>query len=71
MSCPRCTLGDHSTKRRADGVKHKATMPTPSTEILAGWILDGDCEATDGCSVEPDGRCEHGHSSWLLALRMI
>jgi hypothetical protein len=23
-------------------------------------------EATDGCYVEPDGVCEHGHPSWLL-----
>jgi len=26
----------------------------------------GHCEATDGCMVESDGTCEHGHPSWLL-----
>jgi hypothetical protein len=32
---------------------------------------DGGCEATDGCFVEPDGTCEHGQPSWLLALGLI
>lgn len=28
-------------------------------------------QATDGCQVEPDGYCEHGHVSWLLYLGLI
>jgi hypothetical protein len=44
---------------------------TPTEEELADWIMDGECEALDGCIVEPDGRCEHGHPSWLLFLGMI
>ncbi len=32
---------------------------------------DGGCEATDGCVVEPDGTCEQGQPSWLLALGLI
>ena len=26
---------------------------------------------TDGCRVEPDGICPHGHKSWLLELGYI
>lgn len=31
----------------------------------------GGCEATDGCWVEPDGVCEHGHPSWLVWLELL
>jgi hypothetical protein len=43
----------------------------PSVRQLKEWLADGGCEATDGCWVEPDGRCEHGKPSWLLALGLI
>jgi len=45
--------------------------PEPSIDQLMEWQEDGFCEATDGCIVEPDGVCEHGHPSWLLRLLMI
>lgn len=50
--------------------------PTPTTdepdlETIEDWMFDGDCEATDGCVVEPDGKCPHGHPSWLRYLGMI
>ena len=44
------------------------TSDEPDVEDLEYWISDGVCEATDGCSVEPDGICAHGHVSWLLYL---
>ncbi len=44
----------------------KPTESAPDTETLAGWITDDVCEATDGCSVEPDGFCPHGYPSWLV-----
>jgi hypothetical protein len=45
---------------------------TPSLEELQRQVEeDGGCEATDGCFVEPDGTCEHGQPSWLLALGLI
>jgi hypothetical protein len=31
----------------------------------------GYAEATNGCIVEPDGRCEHGCLSWLIVLGLI
>ena len=51
--------------------KRRRRNPTPSIEDLIRWEASGGCEATDGCWVEPDGRCEHGKPSWLLALGMI
>jgi hypothetical protein len=47
------------------------TDPEPVLEVLEGWVYDSVCEATDGCTVEPDGECEHGHVSWLVYLKLI
>jgi hypothetical protein len=47
------------------------TTPEPDEDQLAEWVYDSVCEATDGCTVEPDGTCEHGHPSWLLRLGLI
>jgi hypothetical protein len=43
----------------------------PSYEELKAFCLDSIVDATDGCRVEPDGVCEHGHPSWLLYLNLI
>lgn len=56
---------------RAKGEKHIATTPVPDIGQLECWTFDGVAEATDGCRVETDGHCEHGHKSWLLQLGMI
>lgn len=53
------------------GFKHTPTEPMPSTQQIEAWILDSVCDATDGCQVEPDGRCPHGHESWLLELGLV
>lgn len=34
-------------------------------------LYDGVVEAADGCTVEPDGVCPHGHESPLLVLGLI
>jgi hypothetical protein len=47
------------------------TEDEPDTETLEYWIYDGVAEATDGCPIEPDGVCPHGHPSWLIVLGMI
>ena len=49
----------------------KPTEEAPDVELLEEWMMDGGCEATDGCWVEVDGVCEHGHPSWLLYLGMV
>lgn len=61
---------DWLTKEKG-GVKHTPTTPKPSIGQLERWSFDGVAEATDGCQVEPDGRCPHGHSSWLLVVGVI
>lgn len=43
----------------------------PDLDDLEYWIYDGVAEATDGCTVEPNGKCPHGHESWLIILGMI
>jgi len=50
----------------------KPSVPQPYVELIQSWISDdGGCEATDGCWVEPDGICPHGHPSWALYLGYI
>jgi len=44
-------------------------MPTMKT--LEKYSMDGIAKATDGCKVEPDGECIHGHKSWLLVIGVI
>ena len=43
----------------------------PTDEVMVEWILDGVAQATDGCTVEPDGECPHGCPSWLVMLGYI
>lgn len=44
----------------------------PDIETVMAWIDDdGGCEATDGCWVEPDGRCPHGKPSWAIWLGLV
>ena len=43
----------------------------PTVGTMQRWMDDGIAEATDGCTVEPDGVCPHGCKSWLLVLGLI
>jgi hypothetical protein len=47
------------------------TVEQPDWETLEEWLFDSICEATDGCIVEHDGVCPHGHPSWILVLGLI
>lgn len=42
-------------------------------EVCREAIFDGTCPAVcdEGCEVEPDGECEHGAESLLLAIGLI
>lgn len=52
-------------------VDDEAVQP-PSVDDLWDWVDEyGKCTSTDGCWVEADGVCEHGHKSWLLELGLI
>ena len=56
---------------RLRGEKHVATGKRPSLRTMNKWVSDGVAKASDGCRVEPDGHCDHGHASWLLVLGLI
>lgn len=45
----------------------------PTAGQLEDAMFDGTCEAAceHQCVVEPDGYCEHGRPSWLLAYGLI
>jgi hypothetical protein len=60
------TLEQYQTKH-PDAIK----VCKPSLATLERWNSDCGCKALDGCWVEPDGTCEHGFDSWLLALGYI
>jgi len=70
---------DQAVARQTRKGLHTATnqWPEPETEVprmetMYNWLfVDGDCEATDGCIVEPDGHCPHGYPSWLVYLGHI
>lgn len=47
------------------------TVYMPTMSDVRRWTFDSVCEALDGCTVEPDGRCPHGAPSYLIALGMM
>lgn len=47
------------------------TEPEPDMDQLKEWLDDSGCDATDGCWVEHDGICNHGHVSWFVYLGLI
>ena len=57
--------------------RDRGTWPEPTSKqpslasLEKAMDNDGAVKATDGCRVEPDGVCPHGHPSWLLKLGMI
>jgi len=61
--CSKCSRGM--------GEKHKAIGKRPSFATMTRWMDNGIAKSTDGCKVEPDGTCSHGHSSWMLVLGLI
>jgi len=69
-------MSDQTPVRRPTDTRDPTTWPEPTTarpdiDTLMEWSEEGGCEATDGCWVEPDGSCPHGHVAWMIFLRMI
>jgi hypothetical protein len=62
---------DLETIRNNPALWPEPETPPPDDETIAFWIIDSVTEATDGCTVEPDGICPHGHPSWLLRMGII
>ena len=70
------TVADVVNSKTGDGWPIHQRWPTPTTEPpdddeLREMVFDSVCSATDGCDIEPDGICQHGHPSWLLFLGLI
>jgi hypothetical protein len=53
--------------------EHGITSGTEMQDALAEWTTDSVVPAMckEGCEVEPDGACEHGCPSILVAVGMI
>lgn len=68
---PRCDTCGQPADPATGKIRHRMLAPRPDREDIEEWIFDGSAEATDGCFVEPDGICPHGHRSWLLVLGLI
>jgi hypothetical protein len=53
------------------------TIAAPSEDELADQleasVMDTQThfETSDGCEVEPDGTCQHGHPTWLRRAGLI
>jgi hypothetical protein len=47
------------------------TVDDPDMDEIFAMADDGISLATDGCTVEPDGVCPHGHPSWALYWELI
>ena len=43
----------------------------PTLKTCEKYMDSGISRAIDGCRIEPDGICQHGKPSWLLALGYI
>ena len=76
--CDDCWVAKHYPEQdtRGEGDAQEVrwrtpTTPVPDLDTLTYWLWDGVAEATDGCLVEPDGTCPHGHRSWLRELGLI
>jgi hypothetical protein len=69
VRCASCGAGIDPAIGR---IRHRSTRQRPSYATMERWERErGGCEATDGCWVEPDGHCEHGHQSWQLRLGLV
>ena len=51
--------------------KEPTIEPPEPAKLMRDELSYGQVEATDGCMVEPDGQCVHGHVSWLLYWGMV
>lgn len=61
--CPKCG--------REQGQRHQVVGRAPTLATMEKWMDRGIAKATDGCKVEPDGVCPHGHQSWMMRMGMI
>lgn len=53
------------------GKPNRPTTKEPSQATIERWVNNGKARATDGCWVEADGVCVHGHEAWPRYLGWI
>ncbi|HHC72608.1 MAG TPA: hypothetical protein ENK54_06890 [Thiotrichales bacterium] len=53
-----------NVSRKTESWPEPTVDEPPFVELEQMILYDGEATATDGCSVEPDGVCPHGHPSW-------
>jgi hypothetical protein len=58
-------------QRRREQQWPEPSVERPSDDQTERWVYDSVVGATDGCRVEADGTCPHGHPSWLLAMGLV
>jgi len=69
---PEVDFDNYLSKIREKGISAIKIRKPPSMESLGRCLDNGLSKAVDGCcGVEPDGICEHGYPSFLLAMGMI
>lgn len=62
------TVAEYLAYRRNGGWIDFKRGCVPSFAEIERMEYEGTTEATDGCTgIEPDGHCEHGCPSWVLA----
>ena len=66
--CKACKVVTFEGNPNHDG--HRL-VKLPSERTLERYVFDGVAKTPDGCRVEPDGHCGHGHGSWLIVLGLI
>jgi hypothetical protein len=71
VKVPVGVVADPTSDKPIGNPRVSVTPRPPSVSTMQRWMLDGVAKATDGCEVEPDGRCEHGCDSWLLKMGVI
>lgn len=57
--------------QKAEETMIGSTVDESPIELISRWFLDVQCEAIDGCVVEQDGICPHGHPSLLVYFGLI
>lgn len=65
-------MRDRFANRGADVLSEDAAYAESlDMDTLEMFVMDSVVEAADGCAVEPDGVCPHGHASPLYTLGLI
>jgi hypothetical protein len=64
-------LNEQDPDPRNESAWPTPTEEEPDLETLQHWMGDGMGEATDGCQIENDGMCEHGHPAWMIVLGYV